>query len=174
VTIIFVTHDQDEAMTLSDRIVVFREGAVEQIGTPGELYNNPGTEFVATFLGDSNIFAGKVADGRFVTADPAARFAPLPQAARGATRIMVRPENVTVADDPAGTGTAAAAANAVPVSIEDVVFSGATLRIEGVDATGRQLIARTRADGAVPQIGARAWFCWESSSTRIVATGGAA
>ena len=168
VTIIFVTHDQDEALTLSDRIVVFREGAVEQIGTPAELYDTPGSEFVATFLGDSNIFTGVISAGNFTQSAQGARFAPLEGAADGAVKIMVRPENVTVSTD--GTG----AANAVPVTIEDVVYSGATLRVEGTDAEGRQLIARTRADAAAPKFGDKAWFCWDASATRIVATGGAA
>ncbi|AUM75760.1 ABC transporter ATP-binding protein [Paracoccus jeotgali] len=165
VTIIFVTHDQDEALTLSDRIVVFREGAVEQIGTPAELYNNPGSEFVATFLGDSNIFTGTVDAGRFVRPGVDARFAPLATVANGSVTIMVRPENVTVSADGAG------ADNAVPVTIEDVVFSGATLRAEGVDAAGTQLIARTRADAAVPPVGSRAWFCWDGAATRVVSAG---
>lgn len=168
VTIIFVTHDQDEALTLSDRIVVFREGAVEQIGTPAELYDTPGSEFVATFLGDSNIFSGTVRDGTLIQPLSDARFAPLTDAPDGAVKIMVRPENVTVSLGGAG------AANAVPVTIEDVVYSGATLRVEGLDAEGRQLIARTRADGTAPQIGDKAWFCWDASATRIVSTGGAA
>jgi putative spermidine/putrescine transport system ATP-binding protein len=166
VTIIFVTHDQDEALTLSDRIVVFREGAVEQIGTPAELYDTPGSEFVATFLGDSNIFAGTVLAGTFVQTIPEARFAPLSGAPDGPVKIMVRPENVTVSPDGAG------AANAVPVTIEDVVYSGATLRVGGTDALGRHLIARTRADSLAPRIGGPAWFCWDAASTRIVSSGG--
>ncbi|WP_112324296.1 ABC transporter ATP-binding protein [Oceanibium sediminis] len=168
VTIIFVTHDQDEALTLSDRIVVFREGAVEQVGTPAELYNNPGSEFVATFLGDSNTFAGTLKDGQFTLDQADARFASLPGTPDGPIKIMVRPENVTVCDD------AGEAANAVRVTVDDVVFSGATLRVEGIDAKGSQLIARTRTDGPLPKIGDAMWFCWDASTTRIVATGGAA
>ncbi|TYB85788.1 ABC transporter ATP-binding protein [Oceaniovalibus sp. ACAM 378] len=168
VTIIFVTHDQDEALTLSDRIVVFREGAVEQIGTPAELYDTPGSEFVATFLGDSNIFAGTATANTFTQDVEGARFAALSGAADGPVKIMVRPENVTVSADGEG------AANAVPITIADVVYSGATLRVEGIDARGKQLIARTRADGIAPTVGAKAWFCWEACATRIVATGNAA
>lgn len=165
VTIIFVTHDQDEALTLSDRIVVFREGAVEQVGTPAELYNNPGSEFVATFLGDSNIFSGTVRAGRFMHDQDQARFAPLEGTPDGAAKIMVRPENVSFSADPA------AADNAVRVTVSDVVFSGATLRVEGIDASGAQLIARTRTDGIAPKIGDSVWFCWDGASTRLVASG---
>jgi ABC-type Fe3+/spermidine/putrescine transport system ATPase subunit len=57
-----VTHDQEEAMTLSDQIAVMREGRIIQIGTPGEVYERPRTKFVSTFLGDSNFFQGLVVD----------------------------------------------------------------------------------------------------------------
>lgn len=59
-TFIFVTHDQDEAMFLSDRIAVFNEGRIEAFGPPAELYNNPQTLFVAKFLGESNVFRGQL------------------------------------------------------------------------------------------------------------------
>src|SRR5205085_1555074 len=57
-TFIYVTHDQHEALALSDRIAVFRDGAIEQLGTPAEIYARPQTVFVAQFVGDSNIFRG--------------------------------------------------------------------------------------------------------------------
>ncbi len=59
-TILFVTHDQEEALTLSDRIVVFEEGGISQIGTPDELYNAPGNRFVADFIGETNLLSGPV------------------------------------------------------------------------------------------------------------------
>lgn len=59
ITFIFVTHDQEEAMTMSDRIVVMNEGIIQQLGTPKEIYNEPKNRFVATFIGESNIFRGK-------------------------------------------------------------------------------------------------------------------
>ena len=62
ITFIFVTHDQEEAMTMSDRIAVMRRGRIEQLGSPGELYERPGTEFVAGFLGVSNLLEGEVAE----------------------------------------------------------------------------------------------------------------
>lgn len=60
ITFLYVTHDQEEAMTMSDRLVVMRQGKVEGIGSPQDVYDNPATEFVATFLGASNLLAGKV------------------------------------------------------------------------------------------------------------------
>ncbi|WP_415183198.1 ABC transporter ATP-binding protein [Phaeovulum sp.] len=165
VTIIFVTHDQDEALTLSDRIVVFREGAVEQIGTPEQLYNNPGSEFVATFLGDSNIFACTVRGGVVTASEAGGRYAPLPGEADGAVKIMARPERIRVL--PADPGTEID--NAVPVTISDIVFAGASVRVEAEDATGATLIARGGRMDPSLTIGAKAWFVWDSSATRIVA-----
>jgi ABC-type Fe3+/spermidine/putrescine transport system ATPase subunit len=60
-SIIYVTHDQEEALTMSDRIAVFNNGRIEQIGTPAELYEQPATRFVANFIGETNLFLGKLA-----------------------------------------------------------------------------------------------------------------
>ena len=65
ITFIFVTHDQEEAMRMSDRIAVFNEGRVEQIGTPEQVYEAPKTKFVASFLGVSNLFSGQLAQQLF-------------------------------------------------------------------------------------------------------------
>ena len=67
VTLIFVTHDQEEAMTVSDRIAVMNAGRIEQIGTPSEIYNRPRTRFVADFIGEINLFEGEWRDGAFVS-----------------------------------------------------------------------------------------------------------
>ena len=64
ITFIYVTHDQEEAMTLSDRIVVMRAGRIEQIGTPRQIYTMPETRFVASFIGEANIFEGRARGGR--------------------------------------------------------------------------------------------------------------
>ncbi len=63
-TSVFVTHDQDEAMELADRVLVMNEGRVEQIGTPDEVFHNPKTEFVMNFLGQVNTFHGRLEGGK--------------------------------------------------------------------------------------------------------------
>ena len=63
ITTIYVTHDQEEALTLSDRIAVFNKGYIEQIGTPNEVYNHSQTEFVANFIGDINPLSGPIVNG---------------------------------------------------------------------------------------------------------------
>ncbi|MBT1516680.1 hypothetical protein KIP88_40380 [Bradyrhizobium sp. SRL28] len=77
-TTLFVTHDQDEALTLADRIVVMNKGAVEQIGSPEEVYDAPATRFVAEFIGQCSLLEGQILDeGKFRTDDGlAASFRP--------------------------------------------------------------------------------------------------
>lgn len=165
VTIIFVTHDQDEALTLSDRIVVFRQGAIEQIGTPSELYNHPRTEFAATFLGDSNIFDGAMQQGRFVCPD--GQFAPLQGLPDGPLKLMVRPENVSVLLEPCDYNALPADTNAVQVTIEDVVFAGATVRIDAVTSSGLKVTARSGTFASVA-VGTTACFMWAAASSRVI------
>src|SRR5207245_4403119 len=86
ITFLYVTHDQDEALTMSDRIAVFCDGRLEQLGTPGEIYEHPTNEFVAGFVGTSNLIE------------------------RGGRTFTVRPENIRMlgegaADASAGGGT---------------------------------------------------------------------
>ena len=108
-TTIFVTHDQEEANTTSDRMAVLNDGVIQQIGTPMELYDNPANLFVANFLGTANVLNGTVED-----ADGGAQFnsvdgvrIPVDSAERGACSLMFRPQNVTItaaADAPAEVG----------------------------------------------------------------------
>src|SRR5699024_4443897 len=85
ISTVFVTHDQSEALALSDRVVVMNQGSVEQTGTPQEVYNDPATEFVAGFLGHSNILAGRIAGQN----DGLLRV----QVADGGPEILARPRN---------------------------------------------------------------------------------
>jgi multiple sugar transport system ATP-binding protein len=105
-TSIYVTHDQIEAMTMADKIVVLKNGTVEQVGPPLELYDKPGNVFVATFIGSPamNIMDGKLSDGVFVAKD--GQRVPLDQsldrhAAKGKTaaKLGIRPEHISVSPD---------------------------------------------------------------------------
>jgi ABC-type Fe3+/spermidine/putrescine transport system ATPase subunit len=98
ITTVFVTHDQEEAMAMSDRIAVMDRGVIAQHATPREIYDYPATSFVADFVGTSNLLSGTVE-----TAGDRFRFdggtLPLPdKAAPGAARVMIRPEHLVVAD----------------------------------------------------------------------------
>lgn len=93
-TTIFVTHDQEEANTTSDRMAVLDGGVIQQIGTPQELYDSPANVFVAGFLGTANILSGRVEGGQFLT-EGGSRL-PLSVVKPGADRIVLRPQNVTL------------------------------------------------------------------------------
>ena len=102
ITFVFVTHDQEEAMRMSDRIVVFNEGKIEQIGTPEEVYGRPATTFVAGFIGSPpmNLIKGTVSEAVFVVGGaPLALPGPAPRQG-GELMLGVRPEHVQM--DPAG------------------------------------------------------------------------
>jgi putrescine transport system ATP-binding protein len=111
---VIVTHDQDEALALADRIAVMRAGRVEQIASPREIYDRPATRFVAGFVGDTNFIEGVVGGDALETAFgrlPLSQNA-LPEGARAT--LSVRPEDIGVARDGAG----------VPGQVEDFVFRG--------------------------------------------------
>ena len=99
VTTVFVTHDQDEAMSISDMIVVMKQGVVQQIGRPQEVYDAPVNLFVAMFLGTPpiNVFDGRVEDGRLMIGGDAVLS--VPGAAEGAVKIGVRPEGFVLTPD---------------------------------------------------------------------------
>src|SRR5438046_2278205 len=127
ITTIYVTHDQEEALSLSDRIVVMSEGRVEQIGTPFEIYNFPRTSFVASFVGTLNILRGQVADQAHgkILVDGQEVFASrgLERARTGdAVTVALRPEIVSLGEV-AGNG------NRMRGTVEDVNFLGSIVRI---------------------------------------------
>ena len=93
ITFVVVTHDQDEAMSMADRIAVMADGRVQQVATPVELYRQPANLFVADFIGTSNQLAGRVEGGDFV-ADGLGRFAATHGAPAGAAHLVIRPEDV--------------------------------------------------------------------------------
>jgi multiple sugar transport system ATP-binding protein len=117
-TSIYVTHDQIEAMTMADRIVVLRDGVVEQTGTPAELYDRPVNTFVATFIGSPamNLLPGRRADGGLTLAGGAMLDA-VPPAVPAECVVGVRPEHLEIV--PVGT------VGAWPVTLEVVEFAGA-------------------------------------------------
>ncbi|MGE0752345.1 MAG: ABC transporter ATP-binding protein [Variibacter sp.] len=98
ITSLFVTHDQEEAMTIADRIVVMNEGRIEQSGAPTEIYDAPRTRFVADFIGTANLIAGRVVDGRFRSSrgfDFPLPDGPVPQGSE--IVLSLRPEKIDIA-----------------------------------------------------------------------------
>jgi putative spermidine/putrescine transport system ATP-binding protein len=138
ITMLYVTHDQEEALVMSDRIAVFDQGAIQQVGTPHEVYERPSSVFVATFVGESNLFHGHVRGGRLYS-DELVLAVP-GHAADGPSALLVRPERMGVGAVPAGE------VNVVEAVVEEVVYLGGELRYTLVAGDGRRLIARRPAE----------------------------
>ncbi len=124
VTTIMVTHDQEEALTMADRIVVMNQGAIEQVGTPQEVYRQPVTAFVADFVGAMNFLDGVfVAPDRVQFGDVSVACGPQDGLAPGSkVRLCIRPEDVRVRDLPADTP------NRLMVEVAELDFVGAFCR----------------------------------------------
>ncbi len=115
VTSIFVTHDQEEALEVADRVVVMNRGRIEQVGEPNEVFQNPATEFVMKFLGDVNVFHGRLHNAEPVfTGEPAAG---------DAVRLLVRPHDLTVQMQP-GDGVS------LQARVYRVLLAGSLVKIE--------------------------------------------
>lgn len=130
VTTLFVTHDQEEALALSDRIVVMNDGRAEQIGTPGDIYERPASRFVAQFIGRCTILDGACSEGRFQSA----KGLTLPFAgASGPCALVLRPEHLRVAvtgDIPTFEGRVTASAYLGGLSRLTVAVAGESLVME--------------------------------------------
>jgi spermidine/putrescine transport system ATP-binding protein len=148
ITFVYVTHDQEEALTMSDRIAVMSQGRVEQVGSPKEIYEQPATAYVADFLGVSNLMdahaAGAGDGGCRVRLGEFELVAGQGESDTvGACKVTIRPERVVV--EPRG----AAGDNRLPAMVERVVYVGTTLQVILRLASGQQIQAWTPNDGAV-------------------------
>ncbi len=155
VTFIYITHDQGEALAMSDRVGVMSQGRIQQIADPRDIYNNPVNGFVASFVGENNIFegtAGPLADGKagFDTAHGAFRARMAADAVGKTVKLYVRPEHTTLSQTKG-------AENSVPVTVSEVSFEGAFIAVHAVTDSGKTIVAEIRNDGAatVPDVGAK-------------------
>ncbi|ACV48048.1 MULTISPECIES: ABC transporter ATP-binding protein [Halomicrobium] len=147
ITTVYVTHDQAEALAISDRVAVMREGRVEQVATPETVYREPATRFVAEFVGDNNVFDGVVApDGTRATVGDAAIALPTgSDRARGeSVAVAVRPEAITVGRDGADTAATERTVS-LRATVETVEFLGDAYRVH-CEWQGRTLVVKTDAD----------------------------
>ena len=172
-TFVFVTHDQEEAMNLSDRIALFNNGHIEQVGSPEDLYRAPDTLFAATFLGDSNVFDLGTASlgstvgwqGRSWSVDPAT-ISSHPDTARGSA-IVVRPEDLHIAR---GESDVPAGANTVQATVRDLEYMGA-YRTALLDLGDSAQAGHARIDAldSTLTLGDRVVAWWKPERQRIVA-----
>ncbi|MGO4854191.1 ABC transporter ATP-binding protein [Phaeovulum sp. W22_SRMD_FR3] len=144
VTVLYVTHDQEEALRLSDRIAIFNKGRIEQVGTGPELYANPATRFVADFIGDSTFLAAEIAGRsgetvalRFPNGTEVAGI-PLHGAGQSGTaaEVMLRPERIDLSAEAVGHGAT------LPVTVRDTTFLGNNITVDVETGWGEGLSVR--------------------------------
>ncbi|WP_233837105.1 ABC transporter ATP-binding protein [Paraburkholderia sp. ZP32-5] len=165
-TFVYVTHDQDEALTLSDRICLMNNAKIEQIGTPADLYDRPATRFAASFIGHSNLLEGALADGPDAGAEPillaAGARIPLPRTARPTPSarhtLLVRPEALELVEPSRGF---------VDGRIDDVVFFGSDTHVQLSLPDGSELTARC-ARTLSPRVGATVGLTWDPYRTTLL------
>ncbi len=169
VTFVFVTHDQQEALTMSDHIAVMSDGWVEQIGSPTEIYHRPSTPFVAGFIGEANLLPGQLearaAGLATVALAGGSVTVPDVRGADGAVVVMVRPEKVHVQRGVPVNGTAG-----IPATVQEIIFRGPTVHV-GLTATdGSAVVAHVTDDRSLDGLrpGDPAWATWDREVAYLV------
>jgi spermidine/putrescine transport system ATP-binding protein len=180
ITFVHVTHDQEEALTMADTIAVMNEGRIEQMGSGEELYERPRTEFVANFLGLSNLIDGSVAsrDGALATFDadegervfvPTERFA---NVNGGPIRVGIRPEKLAITAVGAQTQASSATRNVIHGRVTVASYLGVSIQYVVETKTGRELtvIAPNRDGDAAGSIGPgrEVSLAWDPAHTFVV------
>jgi spermidine/putrescine transport system ATP-binding protein len=173
VTFIYITHDQGEALAMSDRVGVMSQGRLQQVSTPQDIYNHPANGFVASFVGENNIFEGRLkskagGETKFDTAEGSFAAHLGAEGAKGAEagemRLFVRPEHARLVAKPPKAG------NSIAVEIADVAFEGNFINVQARSSKGKSLIIEMRNDGAVqiPQRGSKMHMVFEAANALVL------
>ncbi len=174
ITTIFVTHDQEEALTIADRIAVMEHGEIVQIGAPREIYERPRSRFVSDFIGVSNVLEGTVvartAGALVIELASGARVSALPvDGPRAGDRVelAIRPEKIEIAE------VAGRAANCLPGTVENVVYLGAVTYYHVQTPDGRLVVMEqnraARHDATPSPVGRAVHVCWDVEHTLVLA-----
>ncbi|MDX1431633.1 MAG: ABC transporter ATP-binding protein [Gammaproteobacteria bacterium] len=172
ITFVIVTHDQDEALSMADRIAVMESGKVRQIAPPLELYEDPNCRFVADFIGKMNLFQATVtgqAGGRLTVAISGLGSLEIPYdgAASGDIGIAIRPEKLRVSDTKPGEPCIA-----FPAILDNIAYHGSESHMFLTTETGAQLAAtvqnESRSRPAVAGDGKRIWVSWAADDTLVL------
>ena len=169
ITALYVTHDQEEALAMSDSIAIFNDGRIAQKGTARELYERPRSAFVAEFLGSANLLPATLArDGASWFAEIDGRRFPLTEPGSFApgqkVQLAVRPERMIVGVEPSG--------EALPATVQDLVYLGSDVRMGAVTAAGTRFLARVPSTGR-PELrtlreGDRVFARWKAEDAVLV------
>jgi spermidine/putrescine transport system ATP-binding protein len=173
ITFIYVTHDQEEALTMSDRIAVMNAGNVEQIGNPTEIYDRPSTVFVASFIGQANLWAGRQtgrSDHGYVEVEVLgttlkSRPGDTTIEPGGQATLMVRPERVRVSME-APTGDVAT----VRATVRDLTFQGPVVRLALAAPDDSPILAHVGAEQELPLLrpGDEVHVCWAPDASLVL------
>jgi putative spermidine/putrescine transport system ATP-binding protein len=173
-TIIYVTHDQEEALKMSDRIAIFNHGAIEQIGTPLELYDRPKTKFVAEFLGDSNVFHGKVTNSQAnhisvcnLKGEHLLAYSDQKYVKDDNVAVMIRPEKLSIEKEKQEHGTS------LEVKVVESIFLGDKYHYKLKSATGDTVIVKKQITLIGEQnleIGDTVYVTWKPENAIVIAS----
>jgi spermidine/putrescine transport system ATP-binding protein len=172
ITFVYVTHDQEEALTMSDRIAVMHRGRIEQVGTPEDLYDRPATPFVADFIGTTNLLAGTVesvgpeaAVVRLASGD-IAHVAPDGRAPGQHIELSLRPESIAVHGLDAAAG--GPAERAMPATVEQVAYLGSAVQYLVRTTGGLSLTVLARRDGPRFAAGEAVALTWAATDALVL------
>ena len=173
-TVVFVTHDQEEALVMSDVIAIYNEGAVEQFGTSQELYQKPASRFVAEFIGESNILEGQIVGSTMVVDGVEFPLSTRPDARRffegSHAAIVVRPEQATLRSSSSTAQSAPIVGRELPGVVTDVLYMGTSYRFFVHTDMGFDVEVRVRAHlpEAATRQGERIFVSWNPDDTAVV------
>jgi spermidine/putrescine transport system ATP-binding protein len=134
-TFVYVTHDQEEALAMSDRIAVINHGAIVQLGTGREIYQEPANAYIADFIGEANLLECTADLNGMLRLGIEGQTLPYQCAVPGAVKVMVRPEDMRLGTPPAGDAVAQ-----LPVRVRDRIFVGQSWRIFATLASGQEIV----------------------------------
>jgi len=166
VTFIYITHDQGEALAMSDRVAVMSRGHIQQIDVPQKIYNEPANGFVAGFVGENNVFDGEISSTKKFKTDVGEFAVTLgPGVSREAKcKLYVRPENTSLVAKPK------AGSNEIAARVEDISFEGNFAVVHLRDKTGRKLSAEVKNDPAnvPPAVGSETHLVFSAENARVL------
>lgn len=175
ITFIYVTHDQEEALTMSDRIAIMHDGVMDQIGSPTEIYERPATKFVATFIGETNVFDGtirSIENGRAVVSIENGEITSSGSVEEGVEKntgfavnefvtVSVRPEKMHFSPEPVDGFN-------VPAMVKDYIYVGSVIKCIAVLPNGNEIKMEKLAGEELPAIGEKVFICWTPEDAVLI------
>lgn len=167
ITFIYVTHDQEEALTMSDRIAVMSDGILQQVGTPKEIYEHPATRFVASFIGETNLFDGAISESHGDLLTIALECGMVQARASGfgdreMVALSIRPERVMYAAEPVDGFT-------IKAVVREQIYAGSVLKAIAVLPNGNEVRIERLAGDKLPEDGS-VYLYWNPEDARLVHT----